>query len=342
MRAKFYLEAAFLKPLKKFGHPRPQSAFRINRAAVLVAARDLNLLVAVRSTAVQCDFRTNGVDRNGKGKASICVSVVAVCELIVGARFDSRLNRTVPTPMKYEIFSYRYAQEILEHRNNREAWDEIMQVVSAAPMFVSQGKSARNSKLDAVQQCMNTWFDRALAVENDWEYHPLATRIKNSRLAADFRKKFPNITIQAEVQFGNMSRWYSDIFKLQTAYSQSLVHLGLSIVPMGTLARRIDSNVANFERVKRELPFADLSITLPILVIGIEPDDVTPVIDLNDAKIPLTKLTKSDGRSRKSEENRYRIVNAVFSGDDLETVDESSPIGPRPKATVAVPANDVE
>lgn len=215
------------------------------------------------------------------------------------------------------------------------AWDEITKVVADTPVFTFPGKSEKNRRLDVVQQCMNTWFDRVLAVENDWLYHPLATLIQQSKLAADFRKSFSNVTIQAEVQFGNMSRWYSDIFKLQTAYAQSLAHIGLSIVPMWSLARRIDSNVVSYERVIRELPSANLSITMPILVIGIEPDETTTVVDLRQTKIPCRSFT-----TRGSEKNRYRVVNAVLSGSDLAILDDTCDTGPMATPIVDVSDDD--
>lgn len=254
-----------------------------------------------------------------------------------------QLVRATSSPtrsMKYTVFSYRYAQEILEHPTNRQAWDEITAVVGNAPVFVHLGKSSSNAKLDVVQQCLNTWFDRALAVEHGWDYHPLATRIKKSKLAADFRKVFPKIRIQAEVQFGNMSRWYSDIFKLQTAYSQGMADLGLSIVPMGSLAKRIDSNIASFERVVRELPSANLSITVPILVIGVEHDEQTPEIDLRKVGFPLASLTKRKDKLKTSEKNRYRLVNALFTGDDPATLNDQSDTGTMPTPQVSIPEED--
>jgi hypothetical protein len=242
--------------------------------------------------------------------------------------------------MKYTVFSYRYAQEILEHPTNLPAWEEITGVVAKAPLFVHLGKSGSNAKLDVVQQCLNTWFDRALAVEHGWAYHPLATRIKKSKLAADFRKGFPNIRIQAEVQFGNMSRWYSDIFKLQAAYSQNMADLGLSIVPMGSLAKRIDSNVVTYERVIRELPSANLSITVPILVLGIEADEHTLEVDLRKVGFPLSSLTKRNDKHKTSEKNRYRLVHALFTGTDPASVDDQSDTGPMPSPEVNIPDED--
>lgn len=241
--------------------------------------------------------------------------------------------------MRFTVFSYRFAQEILEHPSNRAAWDEIIDVVSKAPLFLYPGKSKKNAKLCVIQQCMNTWFDRALAVEAGWLYHPLATAIENSKLAADFRKRFEHVAIQAEVQFGNMSRWYSDIFKLQTAYSQSLIDIGLSIVPMGSLARQIDSNIVSFERVVRELPSANLSITLPILVIGIEPDEETTIVQLRDAGIAIESLIKKT-KAWNPEHHRYRIVEALYSGRDVSLVSETCDTGPMANPIVDVPDDE--
>lgn len=244
--------------------------------------------------------------------------------------------------MRHQIYSYRYAQEILEHPNNREAFDEIITAVDGAPLFTYAGKS-RNPRLDVVQQVMNTWFDRELGVEREWLYHPLATRIENSGLAADFRKTFRNITVQAEVQFGNMSRWYSDVFKFQTAYAQGLIDVGLCIIPMASLARRIDSNVVSYERVLRELPSAKMSLTLPILVIGIEPDHDTLEIDLCRAAIPLSRLTKAAAKNGggRSQHNRYRIVHALLAGEDPLLANEMSETGPMATAlAIQAPVDD--
>jgi len=260
--------------------------------------------------------------------------------------------------LKYTLYSYRYAQEILEHSNNREALEEIIFAVSEAPLFTYADKSKNNDRLDVVQQVMNTWYDRVLGVEFGWDYHPLATIIPDSGLAADFRKDFRNIRVQAEVQFGNMARWYSDVFKFQTAYSQDLIDVGLCIVPMGSLARRIDSNIVSFERVLRELPSAKMSLTLPILVVGVEPDADTQVVDLRRLGLPLEKLTRAvkaakpskAKRPRKpvpltaagrSEHNRYRIVHAIRTGSDPLAINDQSPTGElaRPLA-IAAPIDD--
>jgi len=226
--------------------------------------------------------------------------------------------------VKLKTHSYRFAEEIVQHPQHQQAWDEIQTILRNAPLFVYPGKSANNKRLDVVQQVMNTYFDRVMAIDHQWEYHPLATSIENSGLKADFKKSFGDLVIQAEVQFGNMSRWYSDIFKFQTAYSQSLINIGLSVIPMGSLARRIDSNIVNFERTERELPSAKLSITLPILLVGLEPDEQTKVVDISECQFASIKEITGKGKSA----NKWRIVHGYLEGEPMANIGPHSPTGP--------------
>lgn len=224
--------------------------------------------------------------------------------------------------MKLRIYSYRFAEEILQHSKHAPAWTEIKDTLQNAPLFIYPGKS-KNKRLSVVQQVMNTYFDRRFAAQLGWDYHPYATKIPNSKLRADFRKTFNGLSVQMEVQLGNMARWYSDIFKFQAAYSEELTQVGVSVVPVGELARMIDENVASFERAKRELPSARLSITHPILLVGLEVDSNTEIVDLSTSAFPDSKSITGRGRS----ENRWRIVNGWISGTPIEEVGEHSPLG---------------
>ena len=226
--------------------------------------------------------------------------------------------------MDYEIYSYRFAEEILEHPNNVVALDEIKDAINSCPLYTFPNKSSSNPRLDVIQQLTNTYFNRRFAIDLDWDYQPLATNIANSNLKADFRKVFPgDIKIHIEVQFGNMARWYSDIFKFQTAYSTNLINIGVCIVPFQSLARRIDSNVSNYERCLRELPAAQMSITLPILLIGIKPDTNTQIIDVSQSQIQIGAITSNT-------DNCYRIVNGIIVGRQINTIRATSQIGQKP------------
>ena len=225
--------------------------------------------------------------------------------------------------MRLEIYSYRFAAEILQHPKHGLIWDEIIGVCEHAPLFTWPGKSAKNKNLDVVQQLMNAYFDRRLCIDSDWSHHPLATRIAESGLRSDFRKQFDDVAVQVEVQFGNMARWYSDVFKFQTAYSQELSQIAISILPTAALGRRIDSNIAHFERALRELPSAELSITLPILLIGLEPDAHTPIVDVSKSQFSAVREITGRGRS----DNLWRVINGWADGVAIASIGPTSPVG---------------
>jgi hypothetical protein len=95
---------------------------------------------------------------------------------------------------------------------------------------------------------------------------------------------------------------------------------------MSSIATRIDSNITNFERCKRELPSAELSITLPILLIGLTISDATPTV--NAAKTKFGKVLNITGKGKA--ENRYRIVNGYLMGTPMEEINKKSDRGIMP------------
>ncbi len=189
--------------------------------------------------------------------------------------------------MQLKIFNYKNALEIIEHANYIDVFNEIREILTDCPVFLFKGKSAKNDQLDISQIIMNRYFDYQFSTIRDWHYHPDV--IPESGLQADFRKEQNGKQFQIEIQFGNMSRWYSDVFKFQLANIHNLTDIGICVVPMQSMALRIDSNVTNFERCSRELPEISHLMHLPILLIGLDftEDDTMNLWDLD---FVLTKL----------------------------------------------------
>ena len=86
-------------------------------------------------------------------------------------------------------------------------------------------------------------------------------------LTTDFRKN----RVQEEAQFGNVSRYYADVFKFQVSHLMNTADVGVLIVLKREWARKIGSNIASFERAKSELEILKLIIPIPIWIIGLEP-----------------------------------------------------------------------
>lgn len=179
--------------------------------------------------------------------------------------------------VKLTTYSYRFAIEVLSSKAFEKEMNEIVDVLSKSKVPLlnppktrtrKQKKTGRVQTFTFVtsQKKLNDLFDEEFE-KRGWECQPPVTQDKVTGIKADYEKS----RIQVEVQFGNMARWYTDVFKFQVSYSLGLIDVGVLVVPMQAFANTIDENVAHYERVIRELPYAKMSITLPIWVVGIAP-----------------------------------------------------------------------
>jgi len=71
-------------------------------------------------------------------------------------------------------------------------------------------------------------------------------------------------------QTGNMSRMYADLLKLQAVYLRGSIDAAIFILPEDECAKILGDNIANCDRLRRELEIFDRAITVPLAVIGIE------------------------------------------------------------------------
>jgi len=215
--------------------------------------------------------------------------------------------------MKIKTFSYRYAQEILEHECCRESLTELLEICSKCPLPIYKNKSKSQPKLDVVQQIINSYF-KIVFEKYGWESEPLVTPVEyDDSLRGDFRKIFEKkisrdgkkeFSLQIEVEMGNIASSYRNYFKFQLSYAHKLADIAILILPCDNLSKRIDSGVASFEKTVREIPSADLSITVPILVIGL---DDTNVVEMDISQLS-TDINIVKGSKNKYKEKHLELV----------------------------------
>ncbi|HVB33695.1 MAG TPA: BglII/BstYI family type II restriction endonuclease [Patescibacteria group bacterium] len=174
--------------------------------------------------------------------------------------------------MQITSYSYRFASEVLDSEGFSDKKHDIIEVlagIDAIPQLNQPKTRERNGKkmtFTTDQLALNKLLDHEFG-QRGWDCQPLVTNDGVTKIKADYKKD----KVQVEVQFGNMARWYTDVFKFQVSYSLGLIDVGVLVVPIQAFAATIDENVAYYERVIRELPYAKMSITLPIWVLGIQP-----------------------------------------------------------------------
>ena len=73
-----------------------------------------------------------------------------------------------------------------------------------------------------------------------------------------------------QIQTGNISRAMYDLWKLQFLYSQRKIAVAALAVPTREAAATIGSNIAQVDRVWRELQLFDRILTVPLLLVSFE------------------------------------------------------------------------
>lgn len=70
---------------------------------------------------------------------------------------------------------------------------------------------------------------------------------------------------------GNMSRSYADMMKLQALYLNDDINCGIFVLPSSPAAKTLGDNLAQADRLIRELQIFKKVITIPLLVCSLEP-----------------------------------------------------------------------
>jgi hypothetical protein len=173
-----------------------------------------------------------------------------------------------------DVFSHRNGRDILESPNFSMAFHEFMEVLSGLPPYRAAKPKKTSSNHVIAPGAMNRWLDQELCIARDWDWHPLVIdadpddETRKSQLRSDFRKA----RIEVEVQFGNVARYAYDVYKM--AISMALGHsdVGIMVVCTKKFAGITGGNIAYYERAVRELERSRLTLIVPLVVVGIEPE----------------------------------------------------------------------
>jgi len=152
--------------------------------------------------------------------------------------------------------------ETYNHRNSYRAVapEERMGVETAIEgVILPEGKIVPKDVLDPIRERLTGlgWSD-SVEIAN-------GTRISISGVHSD---------VGIAIQFGNISRIYADLLKLQALFLEGKIDGAIILVPHGHLLKRLNENMSSpnrcsFDRVCREMPVFARVITLPILIYGL-------------------------------------------------------------------------
>lgn len=150
-------------------------------------------------------------------------------------------------------------QFIYDHHHGRAAWEErelydwVTDVFEAPSIKMQPGCTNEIRNHIANEFTAEGW---ALNVKIDQELRNTVTAIKDD--------------LAFQVQTGNMSRAPYDLLKLEYLSQSKRIKAAAFALPTKYAASKIGSNIANFERVSKELAIFAQVIHVPILLIAFE------------------------------------------------------------------------
>ncbi|WP_226037481.1 BglII/BstYI family type II restriction endonuclease [Aquibacillus saliphilus] len=194
--------------------------------------------------------------------------------------------------MNVKIYSHNFAESILSQEPFKGTYDELLSICKNTPLPIYKNKSNAQKKLDVIQQLMDSYLNLQLKVKgwtSDGHF-----KINNTEyITIDYKKSVSDrkseYNLHLEVEFGNVASSYRNYFKVQFLHNKNASDIGILILPTESLAKRIDSGVANFEKAVAEITSASELFSLPVLVIGLD-DSNTDELALINSDLTLKQL----------------------------------------------------
>lgn len=188
-------------------------------------------------------------------------------------------------------FNHRNGEDLLRSPKFVDAYTEFREVLKGLPPYRAGAAKKTSAAHVVAPKRMNQWLDDQLCIKRDWDWHPLIIeadpqdKTKKSQVRSDFRKS----RIEVEVQFGNVARYAYDVFKMAISLAQNHADVGVLVVCTKKFAGITGGNIAYFERVKRELQRSRLTLIVPLVVLGIEPEDWDEAKYLPEGDAPVVR-----------------------------------------------------
>lgn len=127
--------------------------------------------------------------------------------------------------------------------------DEVSSCIESLKMNVQQGSGTKIREHLIYELIKNGWAkDFRVSV--------------NSQISITAKKNSCGLCIQT----GNMARMYADLIKLQSLGSNGIIDIAIIVVPSLEMAKEIGGNIANSDRLIRELEIFKAVISNEIVI----------------------------------------------------------------------------
>lgn len=151
--------------------------------------------------------------------------------------------------MKHRVYSHALGKAVVPTLLS----DEISSVISCISVYAARGRTSK-LRFEFLEGIKATgWSDET----------PVSTE---SKMTITSTKQDIGLCLQT----GNMGRMYADLLKLQTMRLNNAIKAAIIVVPSQPIAKLLGENIANANRLERELIIFQSAYSVPTLVFALE------------------------------------------------------------------------
>ncbi len=237
-----------------------------------------------------------------------------------------------------KVFRFDHNTErALQTDEVRESVASLVSALEATPVPFWHGKSEKQTSKSILQPVLNAYIEQEL-VERGWvrEYKVTGDDDGPTGMRIDFGQHSDGRLTAVEVQFGNVGRYYADMYKFFHLQAAGRLALAINVVLTDETARMTDSGIATYEtsvlRIKEIAGTTLRCIPVPIVCLGLSQQG-TELVDFAQSRFSNPKIFQGEGA-------KASIAHAVAELRRGVPIEDVAPphIIRAPLRTVAAPA----
>lgn len=151
--------------------------------------------------------------------------------------------------MRHRIHSHAQGEVVVPQPLRQEVADAVSRI--SVKLAKGAATKLRDQFLEAI---------KAAGWSGEW---PVS---KDSKMTITSAKREIGLCLQT----GNMGRLYADLLKLQTMHLDKAIRAAIVVVPSQPVAKLLGDNIANANRLERELEIFRNAYSVPTLVFALE------------------------------------------------------------------------
>lgn len=201
-------------------------------------------------------------------------------------------------PMKILRFDHN-TERALSNDTVRASVASLISALQSTPVPFWRGKSEKQQSKSILQPVLNAYIEQEL-LERGWDRECKVTGDADGAtgMRIDFCQHSDDGLTAVEVQFGNVGRYYGDMYKFLHLQAEGQLALAIHVALTDETARLTDSGIATYETSVRRIQEVAGTILryipVPLICLGLS-HQCSELVDFAQSRFSNPKVLQGDG-----------------------------------------------